>query len=257
MRRAMRDLIGADVLARDGQVGSVLDVYFDDQQWVVRYLVVRPSGIDRTTPYLISPIAVDRIVEGGDLVLDVSSDQVRTAPGIEEHQPISRQLEQEYGEHYGWGPYWTGPSLWGHWATPIGLAGPPGAVGAAVPAEDVASGPGADETTRREAEARDTQRQADRNLRSALETQGYHVKASDGEIGHVEDFLVEEESWRINCLVVDTSNWWFGKKVTVATDRFTAIDWAERLIGTSLSCDEVRSSSEFDEEEPACGLTAA
>lgn len=64
---------------------------------------------------------------------------------------------------------------------------------------------------------------ADVHLRSAAELRRYRIQGSDDAIGHVEDFIVDDKTWEVRYLVIDTSNWWFGKKVLVAPR------WASRI----------------------------
>ena len=75
---------------------------------------------------------------------------------------------------------------------------------------------------------------------------GYYIGASDGDIGHVEDLLVNEEDWTIHYLVIDTRNWLPGKKVLVATDWLQSVDWHAQKIAVDLERDRIKSSPEFD-----------
>ena len=126
--RTMKRILGSDVLGTDGELGRVTDVYYDDRHWTVRYLVVQPSGVDRASQFLLSPIAVARVPDDGPIQATISRDQAARAPDVGEEQTVSRQMEQTSMDYYGWGYYWEGPELWGRWATPIGLATPgPGA----------------------------------------------------------------------------------------------------------------------------------
>ena len=246
MTRTMKQILGSAVVGSDGELGRVTDVRFDDRSWAVRYLVVQPSDVDRSTPFLLSPIAVASVPEQGAMTATISREQAARAPDASDDQPVSRQIEQASMDYYGWGYYWEGPELWGHWATPLGLATPgPGARPRAFLPEAVP--PEAEEEP---GEERST-------LRSVSEVGGYHLQATDDEIGHVEDMLVDEETWRIHCVVVDTRNWWFGKKVTVPAERFGRISWAEQKIFVDSTRDQIKESSEYDEDHPSCPHMAA
>jgi sporulation protein YlmC with PRC-barrel domain len=247
MTRTMKSILGSDVLGADGELGRVADVYYDDRHWTVRYLVLQPSDVDRSSQFLLSPIAVARVPEEGAIQATITREQAARAPGAGDAQPVSRQMEQASMDYYGWGYYWEGPELWGRWATPLGLATPgPGARPHRLfEAEPVP--PGEDEALGEEKST----------LRSVSEVGGYHLQAADGEIGHVEDMLVDQETWRIHCLVVDTRNWWFGKKVTVPSDRFGRIEWGAQLIHVELTRDQIKESQEYDEDHPSCMHTAA
>jgi uncharacterized protein YrrD len=260
MTRTLRDMVGFDVVGADGELGTVVDVYFDDDSWIVRYLVVSPADIGRETPFLASPIAVAAVGEDS-IKLDLSRDGAARAPEIEADQPVSRLLERTYSDHFGWYYYWMGGHPWGRWSTPIGLgtAGPgaagPGPTGPhTVPPLE---GTDAPEQARARGDEPPEGTEPQTTLRSVSEVGGYHVQAVDDEIGHVEDFLVDEESWRIHCLVVDTSNWWFGKKVTVAVERCSHIDWTDQKIFVEETREAVKESAEYDEDHPACGHEAA
>jgi PRC-barrel domain len=78
----------------------------------------------------------------------------------------------------------------------------------------------------------------------------YYIQAHDGQIGHVEDFIVDTEAWAIRYIAVDTGNWWPGKKVLVAATWIEYVDWAESLVHVDLSRDQVKGSPEFDTTAP-------
>jgi sporulation protein YlmC with PRC-barrel domain len=246
MTRTMKGILGSDVVGTDGELGRVTDVYFDDRTWTVRYLVVQPSDVNRSTPFLLSPIAVAAVPDEGQIQAEITRDLAVQAPDIGEEQPVSRRMEQASMDHYGWGYYWEGPELWGRWATPLGLATP----GPRARPHGMFSEPVPPEVEEELEEERST-------LRSVSEVGGYHVQATDDEIGHIEDMLLDEETWRIHCLVVDTSNWWFGKTVTVPADLFGRIEWAEQKIHVDATREQVKESSEYDEGHPTCRHRAA
>jgi hypothetical protein len=79
--------------------------------------------------------------------------------------------------------------------------------------------------------------------------QGFHVHATDGDIGHVDDFLLEESSWQIRYLVVDTSNWLGGKWVAVSPSSVTRIDWSNREVFVSLTRAQIRDSPTMEEAQ--------
>ena len=83
-------------------------------------------------------------------------------------------------------------------------------------------------------------RNADPHLRSCNEVVGHHLHASDGEIGHVDGFLVDEDTWAIRYLVVDTSNWWLGHEVLIAPPWITEVSWASRTVTVDLSREAVK-----------------
>ncbi|HEY0945081.1 MAG TPA: PRC-barrel domain-containing protein, partial [Opitutaceae bacterium] len=93
---------------------------------------------------------------------------------------------------------------------------------------------------------------ADPHLRSAREVRGYHIEASDGSIGHVEDFLLDEQTWTIRYIIIDTRNWWPGRKVVVSPHWISAVRWADSTVAVALLRDEIKNAPEYD---PSRGLT--
>jgi uncharacterized protein YrrD len=231
LRKVMKDLRGDEIVARDGVIGSVRDAYFDDQSWAVRYLVVDTGTWLPGRQVLISPSSIAGI-EDGNVRVALSRDQVERAPGVDEHKPVSRLYEQLHALHYGYPYYWSGPYLWG----PVGMptAGPSTPIG--VQPNEAPELVEARERVAREAD------QA--HLRSSAEVIGYQIQATDGVIGHVEDFLVDDQSWAIADMVVDTRNWLPGKAVRVPPTAISEVDWASQLVHVRLTRDAIRQAEE-------------
>jgi len=68
---------------------------------------------------------------------------------------------------------------------------------------------------------------SDEHLQTATAVLGYAVQAEDGEIGHVKDVLVDDKAWAIRYLVVDTQDWWSGRKVLVSPEWLARVAWDE------------------------------
>lgn len=226
MLRGLKDLDRYTVTATDGDLGTVANFLLDDLFWVVRYLVVEAGGFFDGRRVLISPVffrQAEWLTRRFHLALTM--DKIRSSPSVDVDAPVSRQHELDYYRHYGYASYWGGAGIWGMGAYPGSIV--PGTWNAA-PTEDLEKAPG------------------DLHLRSAREVRGYHVQGSDAEIGHVDDFLVDDETWQIRYLVVDTSNWWFGKKVLVAPDWATRISWKENKVHLDMSRQAIKDSPEWD-----------
>src|SRR4249920_3332530 len=175
MLRSATYLQGFTLRAMDGEIGTVDQFYFDDETWAIRYLVVNTGSWLAGRLVLISPIAVGQTDwESKQLEVALTKRQVEGSPDIDTHKPVSRQHEAEYLGYYGYPFYWEGPYLWGSMTSPAGLA-----VQSSVVAEASAS--------RAETESEDS------HLRSTKEVTGYHIEATDGEIGHVENFIVDHD----------------------------------------------------------------
>jgi len=220
--------------AIDGLIGSIKDCYFDDEHWTVRYLVVHTGAWLMGRDVLISPIAARGFNEDEkSLVVELTKERVQNSPGIDTAEPISRQQEREYFQYYGWPYYWGGPGVWGWGGVPAPI----------VPIPEVIP-------TR---ELSHDSSESNVHLRSALEIHGYHIQSTDQEIGHLEDFVLDNATWMITDLLVDTRNWWPGKKVLIPHALVQNVSWIDRTITVDLSSQQIRESPEFD---PGAGLTA-
>lgn len=231
LQKAMKDLRNDFVLARDGRIGSVKDVYFDDERWAVRYLVVDTGEWLPGRKVLISPVSVDPENSRDDAIqVELTREEVERAPGVEADAPVSRLYEEAHARHYGHPYYWSGPYLWG--PAPLPIAIPP-TRGAERKLDERERKRGALE-----------QRARETHLRSGAEVVGYHIQAADGAIGHVEDFIVDDETWAISDMVVDTRSWLPGKKVLVAPDQIENIDWTAREVRLRLTKEELKAAPE-------------
>ncbi len=227
MLRSLKELEGYIVHATDGDIGNVVNFLLDDEHWTVRYLVVQTGGpiLLYGRDVLISPISfrqADWSTQRFHLALTM--DKVKSSPSIDVDKPISRQHERDYYRYYGYPYYWGYSGLWGMGTDPGMLAA---SKWSDVPAEP-ADAPG------------------DVHLRSARELRGYHIQGSDAAIGHVEDFIVDDASFEIRYLVIDTSNWWIGKKVLVAPLWASRVSWSENKVYVDMSRQAVKKSPEWN-----------
>ncbi len=226
MLRSLKDLERYDVSASDGDIGTVVDFLFDDGRWVVRYLVADTDGFFDSRRVLITPISFQQADWGSRRFhVALTREKVKNSPGIDVDKPVSRQHERDYYGYYGYPSYWGYPGAWGLGTYPSLLADP----GWSIPGS-----------------SQPTQAAADTNLRSASEVRGYHIQGTDDTIGHVEDFIVDDETWHLRYLVIDTSNWWFGKKVLVAPHWADSISWADRVVRLDLSRKAIKDSPEWN-----------
>jgi len=239
MLHAVKELKKLGIRATDGDIGKVVDVFFDDERWAVRYLVVDTGSWLPGRQVLISPFAADRIIaEDNVLTVSATRQQIEGSPEVETHRPISRQYEAAYSRYYGYPFYWGGASMWGTAGVPQGHV--------PIPQEQPnrpdpfleAQAPGVDTL--------ETVNPTDAHLRSVNEVKGYHIDALDGDIGHIDDFLVDDASWAIRYLVVDTSNWWFGNKVLISPPWVDAVSWADSKAVVSLTRDAIRNAPAYD-----------
>jgi hypothetical protein len=237
MLRAAGELQRMVIAATDGDIGSVESFFFDDEQWTVRHIVVDTGKWLPGRRVLISPAVVERIDdERQHIVVKLTREKVRNSPDVETDSPVSRQQEIALHTYYGYGPYWGGGGLWGGGYYPAALFPahpPPAAIDPSPPPHDTRKPGGADDA-----------REGDPHLRSTAEVAGYHLKASDGEAGHIDDFIVDDESWAIRDLVIDTSNWPGGERVLVPVEWVRAVDWAGQTVSVDATAETVRARVE-------------
>jgi len=231
MLRSLKELERCVVEATDGGIGSVQDFYFDDESWVVRYLVVDTGEWLAGRKVLISPHSIGGLAaDGKSLSASISREQVKNSPAIDPDKPGSRARERGYFAYYGYPYYWDGAGLWGENAHP-GMT--VGGVAYADPASEI------------EAER---EQHVNPHLRSCNAVARYYLHASDGEIGHVQGYLIDDKSWAIRFLIVNTSNWWLGHQVLIAPQWIEDVSWLDSTVTTDLTRQAVKHSPAYDPE---------
>ncbi|NJK93837.1 MAG: PRC-barrel domain containing protein [Bacteroidales bacterium] len=209
----------------DGEIGKVKEFYFDDKYWTVRYLVAETGNWFTNRPVLISPYFITSVDYSSELVnIDLPKQRIYDSPSWDDDKPISRQFEESYNTYYGTPVYWAGANMWG--AHPYLIRD-------------------------KEKWGADTNRENnwDPDLRSSKEVSGYNFEATDGEIGHVEDFVINDENWAIRYLVLDTKNWLPGKKVLISTQWIDRISWDQSKVFVGLTRETIKHVPEYDEDE--------
>ena len=230
MLNKVKTLEGYKLESLDGEIGKVKDFYFDDQFWTVRYLVAETGTWLADRQVLLAPYALTGVhPEGRNISVDLTKKQIEDSPSADNHKPVSQQFEQAYYGYYGYPAYWSGPYSWGpypdfrrdHQARAVDLA--------------------------HERQNERTQRKNgwDPHLRSTHAVSGHHLQALDGEIGHVSDFVIDDETWAIRYLIVDKHNWWPGKKVLISPQWIERVSWDERKVFVNLSRLTIKASPEY------------
>src|SRR5580698_6500607 len=222
MERNTNRLTGFKLAATDGEIGEVVDFYFDDETWGIRYLVVKTGGWLSGREVLISPISAVRVAwKAKSLHVALTKKQVENSPDISTHQPVSRQREADLSAYYGYNYYWGGPFLWGPAYYPADLAIPSGVF------------------------AKAKEESADSHLRSSIAVTGYHVEAKDGEIGHVDGFVIDDKYWNVRYIDIATRNWLPGKKVLVSPAWIERVSWLESKIYAGLFREAIQDAPEY------------
>ena len=210
----------------DGEIGKVKEFYFDDTHWTIRYLVADTGSWLTDRKVLLSPYALVAVVKDEQVItVNLNKKQIEKSPSLNSENHISRQFEESYYGYYGWPAYWGGPHMWGF--DPF-LVREPYKWKWDKPSQGA--------------------KEKDPHLRSTREVSGYHIQATDGEIGHLDDFIIDDESWAIRYLVVATRNWWPGKRVLVSPKWIGAVSWSDSKVLVNLSRAAIERSPEYTEE---------
>ena len=223
---------GYAVAASDGELGTVSDFLFDDASWLVRWLAVDTSNWLTGRKVLLPTSVLGRLdLKGEQFSVKLSRQQVKDSPDVDADGALSRQVETNLYEHYGWSPYLgTGVLIGGH--------------GCAKGAMTMA--PALEPVRREENIVPIRPSEGDRHLRSIEAVTGCHIHATDGEIGHVDDFLLEDTDWSIRYLIVNTSNWWSGQKVLISPRSAREFEWADKLVNLDVDRQRVKDSPAYD-----------
>ena len=230
---AATGLQNCPIAASDGLIGAVKDFLFDAQSWKIRWMVVDTGDWLPGRKVLIHPSAIAPLeippkprlpmMSPGDsleVAVNLTRQQIEASPGAREDDPVSKDMETLLYDYYGLDPD-SGATNFGESAIV--------AEGAERRAEDIETGP-----------------EGDPHLRSVASVKGYHVHASDGELGHVENFLADDANWDIRYLVIATRNWWPGKIIQLAPYAVTDIDWLDRQVKLNVTRDQVKSAPAWD-----------
>lgn len=227
MLSSLRELRAFSIGTVDGDIGRVKDAYFEDQGWTVRYLVVDTSRWWPGRNVLISPRWVASVDRAGRVLrTPLTRAEVVGSPGIETAKPVSRQHALGLARD-GSLPYYM-------------------------------SLPGASMTLAAvtfEAEGSPSARSSgdDPHLRSVRGIVGRYVHATDTDIGHVADVLVDEGSWGVRELVV-ALGWWSARNVLVPVGWIARVSWEAGSVDVALESEVIRTAPRY---EPARGAGPA
>jgi len=228
MLSTVKTLKGCALTALDGEIGRVKEFYFDDRHWTIRYLVAGTGTWLPGRQVLISPyalVAINKDIFEPQIKINLTREQIENSPSLDSDKPVSRQYEESYNGYYDWPSYWSGSHEWGsspHIERDREKWGE-------IPMEGGTPSP-------------------DPFLRSTNAVSGYHIDAEDGQIGHVEDFVIDDETWAIRYLMVNTNNFWPGKKVLISPRWIESVSWGQSRVFINLSRETIKRSPEYTEE---------
>jgi len=224
MLNQAKTLKGYRLDSLDGEIGKVREFYFDDQYWAIRYLIADTGNWLTGRQVLISPYALVNVnKEEHHIGINLTKKQIEYSPPLDCDKPVSRQFEETYYGYYGWPMYWSDAYMWGSYPYIV-------------------------RDRVKWKEPSQSEKAWDPHLRSTHDVSGHHIQAADGEIGHVDDFIIDDDMWAIRYLVIDTLNWWPGKKVLISPQWIESISWSESKVFVNLPREIIKQSPEYNEE---------
>lgn len=235
MKRSINSLTGYTIQGIDGEIGKVEEFYFDDRTSTIKYMIVKTGGWFFGKKVLIATEAFLKPEwESKIFPVNLTQEKIKNSPDIDTDQPVSSQQEELMRGYYSW-PGYYGYGMYGYMG--IGMWGYPIVVESA---------------TEKEMKQMKQTKHANDNphLRSTNEVTGYDIKATDGDIGEVEDFIIDDTTWKIHFLVVETGNWFSGKKVLISPNWIKDVKWREQKVTVNHSKDEVKNSPDYDSSQP-------
>ncbi|MDA3971437.1 MAG: PRC-barrel domain-containing protein [Desulfobulbaceae bacterium] len=229
MLRNVKEIHNYVLEAKDGEIGRCKHFLFDDELWTIRYMVADTGKWLPGRKVLISPISLGEPDWNSRLFpLKLTKELIENSPALDSEAPVSRQYESKWFDYYAYPYYWGDTGIWGMEPYPGLLFS----------------------QKKEDTEMEPDTAEGDPSLRSATEVRGYKIQATDDEIGHVEDFIFDDETWTIRYMVVDTRNWLPGRKVLVTPAWINSIDWKENKVSVDLTVEAIKNSPEYDPSAP-------
>ena len=226
MLNETKTLKGYKLNGLDGEIGKIKGFYFDDRYWTIRYLVADTGNWLTDRQVLVSPYSLGMINKSArNIEINLTKKQIEGSPSLDSDKPVSQRFEEAYYGYYSWPMYWAGPEIWGSYPyIPHDDDQPPKTI--------------------------EGEKKWDPQLRSTIAVTGYAIQTVDGEIGHVNDFIVDDETWEIRYLIIDTGNWWPGKRILISPRWIKRISWSESNVYVDLPRATIKRSPEYKEGAP-------
>jgi uncharacterized protein YrrD len=227
MIRSANQSYAGKLSAIDGKCGHVKDFYFDDLQWVVRYVVVDTGFWLSGHLVLLSPCAVENFFQDGDSIrVNLNRQKIEASPPIEAHQPVTRQFEEKYHDYYDWPSYWEAGGMWG--AAGLDMPAPPRV-----------------HPSHQQPRENPARHGDDPHLRSTKALTGYQIHMDEEEIGHVSDFMIDDENWAICHLVVQTGHWFSRKEIVISPRNIARISDEDSAVYVNITKDAILNAREY------------
>lgn len=211
------------VFGNDGEIGTVSDTYFDEENWTIRYLVVKTGATFLSEKRFISPLLIEKLDHQEEVIrVNISKDDAEKSPDPGD-EPVSRKYEQDFNTYYRLTPYWVGNGVWG--STSIADDIPPGT----------------------EPVVHDSQQSEENQfVHQAKKVIGYELSVKDDTFGKVDNFLIDEKTFEIKYFIVDTHRWLpGGKKVLISTKWIEEVGLNSSKLTVDVTRDQVEKAPEY------------
>lgn len=234
MKRNIKSLEGYSLKATDGEIGKVDEFYFDDSSWTIRYMVVETGSWFSEKKVLLSPSVIKQADwENEQFAVGLTKEQIQKSPDIDTDKPVSRQQEEQLSAYYSWDPYWG--------SDPHG-----GSIFGAMPSDLYESEMAEPQIVNDQI----PEPEGDKHLRSSKEIEDYTIHTTDGEIGKVVDYIMNDSNWKINYLIVETGSWLNSKKVLLSTNWIKEVKWDTQIVIVNITTEKLKDSPDYDESQP-------
>jgi len=235
MKRNIKNLKGYSLKETDGEIGKVDEFYFDDSSWTIRYMVVETGSWFSEKKVLLSPSVIKQADwENEQFVVALTKDQIQNSPDIDTDKPVSRQQEEQLSAYYTWDPYWGNPNEHG------------GDIFGMMPSELYESEMAEPQIVNDQT----IEPEGDKHLRSSKEIEDYKIHTTDGEIGKVVDYIVDDSNWKINYLIVETGSWLNSKKVLLSASWIKEVKWDNQIVIVNITTEKLKDSPDYDDSQP-------
>ena len=223
-------LLGYHLHATDGEIGSLHDIYFDDESWAIRYFVVDTGDWLPDKKVLVSPGFIGLPDEEREILpVSLAKNELENCPERDSEKPVSRQHDESLLEPRIWQTYWIG----GYY--------PVAGTGMSLPIVPVF-----EDRNRLDVDPAKCIGDGDPHLRSIDAVTGYSAVSTDSRRWYVDDFVIDCNIWKIKYITVARGKWFAEKKVQIPVELIREVSWDDFSVFISLSDEAFEQSPEFE-----------
>jgi hypothetical protein len=234
MLQNTRELYANGIAAKDGDVGTLEDFFFDEKSWLIRYAVADTGAWLSGRTVLLCACFLGEIDSARKtLGVNLEREKIQNSPPIDSRITVSRQYEVEYYRYYGLPVYWSSASV-------------------------TETEPGSIQECDLKFDGKITmplwrRRRTDRHLQSARAVAGFHIEAIDGVVGRVNGLFLDDRNWSIPALVVDTGNWFSGKQILISAENVDRMNFGESTVYVNLHRADIQNTHEANVARVSAG----